>query len=163
MLKIHGLRDVHEAGFRTVDGSRGVDHVTRSILRSNGHPFRPPSTTTADAPAVAIVDTRYLGGTRWVTRWVALCGLLYDGRPCQGSETIDPEDPRLFCHGCGNEAVGGKYRLATMPTPEEREEIAELLDARPPRARAFRPDIGEDVSRLREENRRLGVRTGRRR
>ncbi len=75
--------------------------------------------------------------------WVADCP------DCGGADIVFLATPLLWCHECGNAAVGGKWRPVVLP--EEHENISAILDMRPRReTRNWRPY--ETVQDLREQN-----------
>lgn len=50
---------------------------------------------------------------------------------CGGAEVVWLNDRRIWCHRCGNAAVGGLYRPVELPTMAE--EIERILSYRPRR------------------------------
>lgn len=81
-------------------------------------------------------------------RWVALCPA------CGGAEYVWWEDPRFFCVGCRNAAIGGRWR--PLAVPDDRARIEAVLSVRPdPMSRNWLPD--EPPAALLAENDARGV------
>lgn len=93
-----------------------------------------PGTVAEVAPLVARV---------YQDAWIVDCP------DCGGAEFYWRDSPRMFCLSCGNAAVGGKWRPATLP--DEAAQIERVLDKRPLRAsRNWTP--WETVAELEAEN-----------
>lgn len=72
---------------------------------------------TAGGPGIAA----YIDGCRW----------LADCPTCGGTEYVTPEDPIFFCHECGNHTATRHALPVEFPPEKERNEIEQLLLARP--------------------------------
>jgi hypothetical protein len=86
--------------------------------------------------------------------WVARCDLL-EGTvsPCKGSMVVTHRDPVFVCDECVNVEQGNHPRLVEFPDDKSRTIIEDILTARPhPRLRQYRPQNGDTVSSLKEEN-----------
>ena len=123
--------------------SRFGTPLTTFLLKTGG--AQAPSEIASDAePAEALVNP--LGAE---IRWVALCP------ECGGAEYVWWSDPRFFCIGCRNAAIGGRFRPLRLPA--NRAEIEAALMARPdPATRGWSPS--ETVDDLLAENAAHGVR-----
>lgn len=57
-------------------------------------------------------------------QWIADC-------ECNTAAFVDPDEPLMFCFGCGNRSNGSRPRPVVFPPREERLEIERLLLERP--------------------------------
>lgn len=58
-------------------------------------------------------------------QWIAHCD------QCGTPMWVEPDDPFLYCYGCGNYITGGRPRPVIFPAPEVRARIEQLLLERP--------------------------------
>lgn len=104
------------------DGATYFRSDQEAVIR--GHPawvrvahlVPPANAPTADAPAAA---ARVNAG-----RWIADCP------DCNGAEFVWLANPRLWCVGCRNAALGGAWRAVTVPSAEDRAAIEAALAVR---------------------------------
>lgn len=83
-------------------------------------------------------------------RWIADCP------DCNGAEFVWLDNPRLWCVGCRNAAIGGAWRAVTLPDAEDRAAIEAALVVRPnPANRNWQAP--ETVAELLAENAAMGV------
>lgn len=83
-------------------------------------------------------------------RWVVDCPF------CPSAQLASDVDRRFMCPDCGNQTVNGKWLRVDWPTPEEREQVEELLDVRPtPQSKNWRRP--ETVQDLADENAERGL------
>jgi hypothetical protein len=76
-------------------------------------------------------------------RWVVDC-------PCGSSSMVWTDNPLLWCMSCGNADVNHRWRRVSIPGPEIRDQIEELLMVRPKENRIWNPN--ESIEDLRREN-----------
>lgn len=75
-------------------------------------------------------------------RWIAACP------DCSGAQLTHPADPRFMCVNCGNQSVGGMWRVVRWP--KNLDAIEKALDVRPLANQHWLP--GESVADLLSEN-----------
>ena len=57
--------------------------------------------------------------------WIANCP------DCGGAEAVDPDEPIFYCFSCGNRSINGVPRKVIFPDEDARDQIEELVMARP--------------------------------
>jgi hypothetical protein len=72
-------------------------------------------------------------------RWVADCNLDDPARQrqCRAAQYAHPDDRRLYCSTCTNQAVGGRWRPVLWPA--DRAAVEAPLGGLPPREQNWRP------------------------
>ena len=87
--------------------------------------------------------------------WVCSCDLLADTNfACGGSVVVSYNDPYMICDECVNSEWEHAVRLVAFPPEKDRLIIEELLTSRPhPALRHYKPQDGDTVAVLQEENR----------
>jgi hypothetical protein len=75
-------------------------------------------------------------------QWVAHCD------QCSTPMWVDPDDPFMYCYGCGNRITGGRPRPVLFPEPKIRQEIESLLLQRPVDDRRGTNDIDRAFNSL---------------
>lgn len=75
-------------------------------------------------------------------QWIAHCD------QCRTAMWVEPDDPFLYCYGCGNRITGGRPRPVIFPDPEVREKIEQILLERPVDDRKGTNDIDRAFTAL---------------
>lgn len=120
----------------TIPPERGAEWCVAMYWQGTG--LAPDTATMAPADPGTEVAT-YVNQGRWVT----------ECPDCAGAQLTVFADPRFICNGCGNDAVGNRWRVVTLPSPEDRAAIEAALALRPEGNQNWRP--GEPVGLLHEE------------
>jgi hypothetical protein len=102
-----------------------------ALRREAGRPIPEPADgPPVGPPVVARVDHG---------RWIVDCDLQDAARKrvCRAAQYAHPDDRRLYCHVCNNQAVGGRWRLVVWPA--DRGGVEAPLDGLPPAEQNWRP------------------------
>lgn len=104
--------------------SEGVESVHDRILLLRGKISQAKNVKIEilglDAPRGDVVFARI-----WQGQWIADCPT------CNGAQFVDPNEPIFFCFGCCNRKNGNYVMPVAFPPEGVRQEIEELLLARP--------------------------------
>jgi hypothetical protein len=101
------------------------------LRRLAGQPIPEPATgPPVGPPVLARVDHG---------RWMGDCDLqdVARKRVCRSAQYLHPDDRRLYCSTCTNQAVGGRWRPVLWPA--DRAAVEAPLGGLPPREQNWRP------------------------
>lgn len=101
----------------------GVKTVKELVKRWSGRMYQRGQLDTPfkDGPTAGKAVTAEINHGQWIAR----CD------QCATPMWVDPDEPILYCFGCGNRHTGGRARPVLFPSATERAEIEALLLERP--------------------------------